>query len=297
MKVVCLTGMSGSGKSTIAKEICKDDRYNLIYSFTDRLKRDEDDCDHTFVDNNHMDTIFENDDVVAKAEIDGYRYCSIKSQFEEDKINIYICDVNGINGVKKNLPMAEMMTILIRRKEIYIDCVRLGRDVCIPAREDVDFLINNDGKVEAAASTIKLLINLDLFSKAAEKVKTIDEKLKYIDTQYRQLNTIRASLYEQLWYLLHSEYVNLCEYVQHEINKEFDFEITIEPDHEPEIHEEYLRFNVIGDYKVDLYWHDMDKIVELISHYAYKYCEDNNLKELMFRLNVAEKYSGDEFDI
>lgn len=297
MKIVCLTGMSGSGKSTIATKICEDDRYNLIYSFTDRLKRDDNDCDHTFVDNNHMDTIFESDEIVARTEIDGYRYCSLRSQFDEDKINIYICDTYGVNDVITNLPMAEIMTILIRRKEKYIDCVRLGRDVCVPTREDVDFLINNDGKIESAVSTIKLLINLDLFSKAAHKTKTIIEKLQYINTQYRQLNTIRASLYEQLWFLLQPSYINLCKYVERKVNEDFDFDIIIEPDHEPEIHEEYLRFNMIGKHKADLYWGDIDSLVERLSFYAQQYCADHDLQELMFRLNVAEYFISDEYDI
>lgn len=296
MKIVFLTGMSGSGKSTIAKELCKNDKYNLICSFTDRQKRNKDDTDHTFISPNHMDLIYDSDDIVAKTQINEHRYCSIYPQFVDDKINVYISDVKGINDTIKCFPQANIMSILIVREKCEADCIRAGRDIQIPAREDVDFLINNNYKIESAVNTINALVNFDFFDKPSHTVKTINDKLKYLENQYRNLEEIKISLLKQLWYECRSQYLQMCQYVEHKINADFDFQITITPDTAPEIYDGYLQFNVIGSYKEDVDWDTSHRISDQLSLYALEYCNENEYDDIAFRLYVSEYYEEDNYE-
>lgn len=290
MRIILITGMSGSGKTTIAKELCKDDRYNFIASYTDRPMREKNEFGHTFVKTNYMDLILENEDIVAQTKISEYRYCAIKEQFDEDKVNVYIVDSFGINDTISFFPRSDMMTILIRRNDIEVDCIREERDVHVPIRDDVDFVIDNDGKVDSAVTLIKILVNFNLFSHPSHLVEEIQDKLDYIDKQYRYLEEIKESLYTQLWYRDRPLYIKLCKYVEDKVNKRFDFNITVTPDDKPEIIDGYLRFNVIGEYDADLMWADVNRLVECLSYYAQKYCSKHKCKDLEYHLVIGEVY-------
>lgn len=291
MKIVLIAGMSGSGKTTIAKELCENDKYNFIFSYTDRPVREQDEWGHTFVDNGHMDLILESNDIVAQSTIDKYRYCSIKSQFSKDKVNVYIVDTFGINDTIKSFPQADIMSILIRRNNIEADCVRIARDVHIPAREDVDFVIDNDHKVETVVGVINTLVNFNLFTQPSHLIQTIQEKLDYLDEQYRHLDVIKQSLYEQLWYANRSIYNEMCNIVEEKINNDFDFDIKVTPDSAPQIYDGYLHFHVVGEYEDEnVIWTDINRMAELLSHYAHKYCEENNYTDLKYRIAVGERY-------
>ena len=296
MKIILITGMSGSGKTTIAKELCKDDRYNFVASYTDRPMREKNEFGHTFVKTNYMDIILEDEDIVAQTKISEYRYCATKEQFDENKINVYIVDSFGINDTINSFPHSDMMTILIRRNDIEVDCIREARDVHVPIRDDVDFVIDNDGKVDSAVTLIKILVNFNLFSRPSHLVEEIQDKLDYIDTQYRYLEEIKESLYTQLWYRDRPLYIKLCEYVEEKVNKDFDFNVKVVPDDKPEIIDGYLRFNVIGEYDVDLMWTDTNRLTELLSYYAHTYCKENNYKDLCYHLVVGEVYKTEDGD-
>ena len=297
MKILLITGMSGSGKSTIAKKLCENNRYNLICSYTDRPKRDKYDTDHIFVDSNYMDLLLERSDIVAQSTIEGYRYCTIRSQFLDNNIiNIYIVDVNGMNDIFDSFPYADIMSILIRRNDIDVDCIRQGRDVIVPLRDDVDFLINNDTKIESAVGTINALVGFDFFNKPSHKIKGIEEKIDYIDNQYRYLSEIKTSLYEQIWYQYRGLYLKMCQYVHDKINNDFDFEINIIPDYEPQIFDGELEFNIIGEYKKDIEWADINRMIERMSFYARTFCKENNCNNIIYHLFIAENYVGDEYE-
>lgn len=296
MKILLIAGASGSGKSTIAKKLCENDKYNLVCSYTDRSKRDKNDTDHIFVDSNYMDLLLERSDIVAQSKISAYRYCTIRSQFVDDKVNVYIVDVNGMNDIFDSFPYASIMSLLIRRTEIDVDCVRQGRDVVVPSRDDVNFLIDNNTKVESAVGTINALVGFDFFDKPSHKVETIQEKLDYIDSQYRYLNEIRDSLYEQIWYQYRPLYLKMCQYVQTMINKDFDCEINIVPDVCPSIFDGELEMNVIGEYKKGLQWTETHHMVEKMSFYARNFCKENDCEGILYYLVIADQYVGDEYE-
>ena len=294
MQIILITGQSGTGKTTICKELCNDDRYNFVNSYTDRELREKDEWGHTFVESSYMDLLLERSDVVAQTTIDEKRYCTIRSQFDDNKINVYVVDVYGINDVFDAFPFADIMTILIRRNDIEADCVRIGRNVCVPSREDVDFVINNDSNVESVVGTIQVLVGFDFFKKPSHKVETINDKLDALDDKERHLQEIRKSLLTQLWHLNYPAYKQLINYVSEQVNNYFDFEINITPDTSPEIFDGYLTFNLIAEYTYgDADWSTINSLVERMSHYAYEFCDQNGYKDLAYRLTIAEEYVGE----
>lgn len=133
------------------------------------------------------------------------------------------------------------------------------------------------------------------YNREQTTIQTIEDKLDYIDRQYRYLDETRKSLLTQLWYQEQSTYKKVCKYVEEKVNEYFDFNITIVPDEEPDFDEEYLCFNIIGEHKEDATWTIMNSLVERISYYAHTYCKDNNIsKAFSYRISVAEHYIGED---
>lgn len=297
MKIVLICGMSGVGKTTIAQKLCEkyDDKYNFVSSYTDRKKRNKDEWGHTFINSALMDSILEHDDVVAQTKIDKSRYCSTVSQFDKNKVNLYIVDVDGINNVIKNFPTAEIMIVLINRREVEVDCVRTSRNVLVPAREDVHFLVNNNGDINSPVNLLNALVNFDLFNKPSHIVSTLNDRLDDIEERYRYLDEIQTSLYKQMFYQEQPHYNALCNYVEEKINEDYDFKITIAKDIEPDItYDDGLVFNIIAEYgHADLMWAQIYDMVEKLTRYAYSYCKTHELENISCRLSIFENCVGE----
>ena len=297
MKIVLISGASGTGKTAICQNLCERyDKFHFVDSYTDRDMREPNEWGHQFVDTKMMDLLLESQDIVAKTEIDEKRYCTLRKQFDKDKINLYTVDVNGINDTIKAFPRADVMTILIRRRDINLDGIRSGRDVIVPLREDVDFLIDNNGKIESAANLLNVLVSFDFFRKPSHVTQSLHDRIEQVHTQCRFLKDIRNSLYEQLWYENESLYRQLCKYVEQKVNEEFDFDIKVAPDSSPEISDGYLNFNIQGEYPedVELYWADTDSLIRQLSYHARTFCQDNNCNDIAYRLTISEKWAGED---
>ena len=298
MKIVLITGMSKSGKTSICKNLCEryPDKYNFVQSYTDRQKREKDEWGHTFVDSKEMDAILENQNIVAKTIIDRNRYCALENQFDDNKINLYTVDIKGVNDTIDFFPpTTNFMVILVRRNEIEADCVRTERDVNVPARDDVDFLIDNNGTIESSANLLNTFVNFDFFYPARTQIQTLTQKLEYIDMQYRFLDEIKESLYEQMWYQNQKIYYSLCEYVENKINNDFDFKIMIIPDTSPEIFDGYLTYNLQAQYDdAELAWSELNRMIEKMSHYAYEFGQIYHCDDIIYRLAVSEHWLGED---
>ena len=58
MKIILLAGQSGSGKTSIGRELAKnEDKYNFVHSYTDRQMRETNEYGHTFVNSKEMDLL------------------------------------------------------------------------------------------------------------------------------------------------------------------------------------------------------------------------------------------------
>lgn len=199
MKILLLCGASGVGKSTIAFELCKNDNFNLIRSYTDRPRR-ENELDHIFLDRTKMTELLQ-EKVAAYTEINGYRYCTRYHQFLDDKINVYVVDANGINNMIKSFPNAEIMSVLITRKNLYIDEKRKNRDIKIPSQMDVSVAVDNDSSIESCVGTIKTLVYLHdgmFFTSNHDKVMDLQERVNYHLSVAKKHNELAKKCQEEL---------------------------------------------------------------------------------------------------
>lgn len=194
MKILFLCGSPGVGKSSIAIKLAQNDKYNIIKSLTNRPKRDNDN-DHIFVDKEYFNKV-DLSNVAGFTKIDGYYYLSLKKQFVEDKINVYITDVSGINCVLSALPKAEVLSVLIKRKNVYIDEKRKNRNINIPSKSDVDFVVDNDTDLKSCVEVIKLLCNTNeraFFSSKKSRVMSTEERVQH----YLHLSDVYKELAEE----------------------------------------------------------------------------------------------------
>lgn len=161
MNILLICGESGVGKSTIAYELSKDDKYSLVRSITDRPQRPQE-IDHIFMDKDLMDHAPVKN-IVAYSKIDGYRYCTLFQQFDPEKINIYVVDGPGLKDVHAAFPKANIASVLIKRNNVYIDANRKNRTIQIPTEKDVTFVINNNTTIKNAVGLIKDVCNSLIF--------------------------------------------------------------------------------------------------------------------------------------
>lgn len=131
--IVALLGASGSGKSTIEKELSTYYGFNKIISYTTRKPREgeENGKDYWFVDNDTFKEVLSRN---LFAEYDEYSqnrlYGTLKSDYlDGDKV--VVLTPNGFRQLKNNLPNENIVTILVEanlgtRIKRYID--RCGID-------------------------------------------------------------------------------------------------------------------------------------------------------------------------
>lgn len=93
----CIVGKSASGKDSVARLLKERLGYKAVVSYTDRPMRDGETngVEHYFVSRLEMDKLLERDDILAKTEINGNRYCATATSMDLDT-KIYIIDPAGV---------------------------------------------------------------------------------------------------------------------------------------------------------------------------------------------------------
>ena len=91
-------GRTASGKSSIAKAVCKKMGLNQVVSYTTRpmRKSEKNGSDHIFISDEEV--LQYEDDIAAYTEINGYKYFTTYDVI--DKADIYVIDPIGVDNLK-----------------------------------------------------------------------------------------------------------------------------------------------------------------------------------------------------
>lgn len=114
-KIICLVGQSGSGKTTIAKELEKAG-YNVIQSYTTRPPREPNEWGHIFKDKLDC-TIYPIKKMIAFTSFDGAYYWAMPEQYQGKGTSIYVIDVAGVKMIREKVKDAEIVVIYIQADE------------------------------------------------------------------------------------------------------------------------------------------------------------------------------------
>lgn len=155
MKILLLSGPSGTGKTSIALQLTQNPNFHLIKSFTDRPRRVNERGDHFFIPTMFIKFMLTYN-IVASTKINGYYYCSTFRQFDDDKINVYVVDKKGIDDVKKNFKDAQIFSVLVSKDNIDIDQIRKDRNIVVPDVKDVDLILMNNEELNDVVSFLEL---------------------------------------------------------------------------------------------------------------------------------------------
>lgn len=132
-------GRTGSGKSTIVKEVCAITGKTALKSYTTRQKRNEEDNDHTFISPYDFDKF--KDDIVAY--VDRIGYCSFATRQQVMDCDFYIINPNAYFDLIKVMTDDDVKFI-----PVFISSATL--DAQIQKRgDDIDSWLANYEKEEA----------------------------------------------------------------------------------------------------------------------------------------------------
>jgi len=188
MLIICLVGLSGTGKSTVAENLVM--RLNAavnnpttlipgltniaesIKSYTTRAKRNEDDNDHTYVNDEYWKYVYEyeRNNIVAFTKYGHHYYWVMRNQFDKQVVSVFVVDPKGVEDLKKanlkhsiftvhvKLPEKEVVARLFKEYTLKHDVKttdamikeRLCRNTEAYANFQADFTIDNEHSFNTA---------------------------------------------------------------------------------------------------------------------------------------------------
>ena len=132
--IYCILGMTGTGKTTIARKVAKELQIPLIVSYTSRPIRpgEKEDVDYHYVDNQHFDE--NKDDFIEMREYEVYdgsiwKYGYKKSSFSDKKKDyLVVIETEGYKAFKDYFGKDKIKPILINSQigDLYLRLQKRG---------------------------------------------------------------------------------------------------------------------------------------------------------------------------
>lgn len=149
LKILCILGTSGSGKTLASLHLKYHKEANVICSFTTRPPRDTEveGRDHHFID-----IVPDKTDIIAHTYFGGYYYYATKWQVS-GPCTVYVIDRKGLESLRKDWSeVFDIYTVLIKRsrelkRKSGVSETRIRRDERdVFNDEDYDYVIENNGR-------------------------------------------------------------------------------------------------------------------------------------------------------
>lgn len=181
-KILCVLGLSGSGKSSLETDLCKLKNFKKVTSCATRSPRDneEDGKDYYFISEKQFEYEYKNGNYVEIGGKYGGRYAVRNSEIVNDKINVLVTAKDGLD----ELLYTEDYDIIA----IWTDCEIEERFKRISSRNSIKYAlerIEKDGfRREEEIKTCKYIVDttkLTTNEVLQEVIKILDLKGWYYD--------------------------------------------------------------------------------------------------------------------
>lgn len=191
MAIICIAGLSGTGKSTLAKEISKIKQIPLAISCTTRPMRpnEKDGVDYHFISDEEYVKLANDNKLVAKEEylVAGgfiWKYGFKSDDIKKNKFSLTVINPKGIDDLKKD-GIQNVISILIKvDEEERINRIkkrsdnqskeeierRTLKDIEIFAKHKFNYIVHNDNFDECLTKILRI-IELE---KKRENYKNLD---------------------------------------------------------------------------------------------------------------------------
>lgn len=167
--IVVLVGKSSSGKTSIAKYVTDNFRYDNIVSHTTRPIRpgEQEGIDYYFIGDTAFDVMEQEGMFVETTKYRGWKYGISKQELENKEFGIVVTDIVGVRNLKRN--GIKHVSIYIERddKDRFISSILRGDSITeIALRNErdtacyqdiyseVDYVIKNDCEIEEIATKL-----------------------------------------------------------------------------------------------------------------------------------------------
>ncbi len=112
--LICILGVSGSGKTSLVNKVSKKYGYEVLKSYTTRPVRENDDSDlssHTFVTQQQADLIASEDNIIASNIFADHFYFATRKQLQS--ADLYVTDVVGLKDVYRKFTDKPVLSIFL----------------------------------------------------------------------------------------------------------------------------------------------------------------------------------------
>ncbi len=160
MRLITITGSSGSGKDTVARMLASATGFDVICSYTTRPMREgeEDGREHQFVKSCSVPQ----QNMLAYTQYGGYEYWTEKSQLHDK--TIYVIDEKGLMMLCEDFPHIALVNIYVSASSSTLEARGISRERQVRDHgryhldiNDYDFVIPNNGTMQDLRDFVSLV--------------------------------------------------------------------------------------------------------------------------------------------